>query len=338
METIKFNKIVIKRHLLNWILVMIIRNIITPFGDAWEYRTIQTFITLFMLASGYYFFCIIISPIIESGKWKKYLILIIIYFVIWIYLMLLSQRIIGITFESSLIPVDLSKSELAYDFVYVCLMAMLSHGFYKKQISIQRLNEQSEKEQIGLMQETLFFKNQFNSHISLNFLSYCYANAINKDKKTGKAIETYSEMMKYTLHTEASEKVSLNKEVAYIEQFIELQKQIGNDVEVKFNKMNDLAQIKILPRILVNYVENAFKYGITDDPEKPVVINLNKLEKHLVFSISNFKKDILVKHKSTGTGHSNSKMQLDLYYPNKYKVEIIDSKYEYTCHLKIKIN
>ncbi len=337
METIKFNKEIIKRHLLNWFLVMVIRNLITPLGDDWDSRIILTFIETGSFAISYYFFCMLISPLLSIGNWKKYAGLILIYLITSIFLIMLSQRFFGLIVEGKLYFHITSAPELVYDFAYSCTLALLSHSFYQKQISIQRLNAQSEKEQIGLMQETLFFKNQFNSHISLNFLSYCYANAINKDEETSKAIENYSEMMKYTLHTEASEQVPLDKEIAYIEQFVQLQKQIGNDAEVKINKDEDLNQIFILPRILINYVENAFKYGITDDPEKPVTINLNRKEKFLYFSITNFKKKNIVNHKSTGTGQSNSKMQLDLYYPNKYKIEVLDSAYEYTCRLQIKI-
>ncbi len=337
MKKIEFNSKVIVLHIINWLLVIVMRNIIIPLEDEWLYLIIRPIIDLSIYSSGYYFFCIIISPFIETRNWKRYLPLIIAYLVIWIYLILLSDRIINMFYYNDFSFYETNAGELSWASVYAILIAMMSHSFYQKQISIQKLNAQSEKEQIGLIQETLFFKNQFNSHISLNFLSYCYSHALQKDQSTSNAIETYSEMMKYTLQTEAKEEVPLKKEIAYIEQFILLQKQLGKEIHVKFLKNDNVTSISILPRILINYVENAFKYGISDEADKPISIKLETMNKYLYFSISNYKKESSESLPSTKKGQYNSKQQLELFYPNKYHLEVTDTKMTYTASLKIKI-
>jgi two-component system, LytTR family, sensor kinase len=338
METIKFNKKIINLHIFNWLMVMIIRNIIiTPFEEAWNDRISQGCVELLVFATAYYFFCIIISPLIARKQWKKYLWLLIIYIILWDHAFFLSQRILGMIYFNNYTYLVPNLSESVWTSLYICAIAFLAHGFYQKQISIQRLIAQSEREQIGLMQELLFFKNQFNDHISFNFLNYCYRQVIKKDLNASKAIETYSEMLRYTLSAKPDEIVPLQSEILYIEQFISLQKQIGKEVAVNFLIKGDYTFVYILPRVLVNFIENAFKYGISDELEKPININLEINERDLFFKISNYKKKIKEAIKSTGTGQQNSVQQLNLYYQNNYILDVTEDKNMYHCSLKIKL-
>jgi sensor histidine kinase YesM len=275
----------------------------------------------------------VISPFIHYRNIKWYLPLTIVYLCVWAFLFFLLEYGPGMYYYEKIVYPK--YGEIGYYFSYMALLGFLAHGFYQKQISIQVLNEESKKSQIGLMQELLFFKNQFNDHISFNFLNLCYSQTMEKDPSTANSIATYSEMLKYTLAAKPSQAVPLQDEVMYIEQFISLHDQIGKEIHIDFKKSYEIQDFYILPRVLINFIDNAFKYGITDDEEKPIRMSLKNKDKSLHFNISNYKKESNEKTHSTKMGQSNAKKQLDLYYRNKYQLNIIEDENKYTCDLLI---
>jgi two-component system, LytTR family, sensor kinase len=336
MERIKFNRSIILRHFLNWSVIIILRHVIIDLENDLLFQAFRSALRFALYISSYYIFCIYISPMIVSNKIKQYVPIVLIYFSVSILLIYYIEYAPALIKKKQYFIWDGIDTIVYYAILFIYISA-LSHGFYKKQIAIQRLNKQSENEQIRLKQETLFFKNQFNSNISLNFLTLCYAEALKNDREMSYAIEVYSEMMKYTLLSEATKQVQLRKEILYIEQFIELQKLIGKEVSVTFQKLGELSGVSVLPRIFINYVENAFKYGIINDPSKPIQISLELKNDFLLFSISNFKRKFIKVVNSTSTGLRNSKQQLELFYEDRYKLDIIENEDIYSCHLKIKV-
>jgi two-component system, LytTR family, sensor kinase len=333
MKRIKFNKSIRLRHFLNWSLIFIIRHLIIPIEDDLVFRFFRSLAEFTVYTTGYYFFCTVISPFIHYRITKWYLTLIIVYLCVWAFLFFLLEYGPGMYYYEKIVYPK--YGEIGYYFSYMALLGFLAHGFYQKQISIQILNEESKKSQIGLMQELLFFKNQFNDHISFNFLNLCYSQTMEKDPPTANSIATYSEMLKYTLAAKPAHAVPLHDEVVYIDQFISLHEQIGKEIYVDFKKTDDIQDFYILPRVLINFIDNAFKYGIIDDKEKPIKISIMRIDKVLQFSISNHKKGINETAYSTRMGQSNAKKQLDLYYKNKYQLNIIEDENKYTCNLKI---
>ncbi len=333
MRKIKFNNSIRLSHFFNWGLIFIIRHLIIPIEDDLVFRFFRSLAEFTVYTAGYYFFCMIISPFIHYRNIKWYLPLTIVYLCVWAFLFFLLEYGPGMYYyEKFVYP---KYGEIGYYFSYMALLGFLAHGFYQKQISIQILNEESKKSQIGLMQELLFFKNQFNDHISFNFLNLCYSQTMEKDPPTANSIATYSEMLKYTLAAKPSQAVPLQDEVMYIEQFISLHDQIGKEIHIDFKKSYTIQDFYILPRVLINFIDNAFKYGITDDEEKPIRMTLTNKDKSLHFNITNHKKERIGKSSSTKTGQSNSKKQLDLYYLNSYQLIIIEDEDMYTCDLMI---
>jgi two-component system, LytTR family, sensor kinase len=332
-KKIKFNNSIRLRHFLNWSLIIILRHLIVPIEDDLIFRLFRSLVEFTIYAAGYYFFCIFISPFIQKSRFKYYIPLIIVYLCVWSFLFFLVEYGPGMYYTEKFIYPKFG--EIGYYFSYIALLGLLAHGFYQKQVSIQSLNEESNKSQIGLMQELLFFKNQFNDHISFNFLNLCYSQTMENDPSTANSIATYSQMLKYTLNAKPSQAVPLHDEVVYIDQFISLHEQIGKEIYIDFKKTYDIQDFYILPRILINFIDNAFKYGITDDEAKPIKISLIRHDKTLNFNITNHKKGIIEKMHSTRTGQINARKQLDLYYENKYQLSIIEDENMYTCDLMI---
>lgn len=195
---------------------------------------------------------------------------------------------------------------------------------------IQR-NLESEKKDMELQ----FLKSQLNPHFLFNSLNNIYSLAYQKSDKTADAILKLSEIMRYMIYESNDSWADLSKEVAYVKSFVELQKlrfKDGASVVITINGEIDGQQI--VPLILISFVENAFKHGVANDPEDPIKINLIANQKILHFSVSN-KKNKTNKDAMGGVGLNNVERRLQLLYPDRYKLNIVNSATHYTTELML---
>lgn len=195
---------------------------------------------------------------------------------------------------------------------------------------IQR-NLESEKKDMELQ----FLKSQLNPHFLFNSLNNIYSLAYQKSDKTADAILKLSEIMRYMIYESNDSWVALSKEVEYVKSFVELQKlrfKDGASVVITLNGEIDGQQI--VPLILISFVENAFKHGVANDPEDPIKINIIANQKILHFSVTN-KKSKTNKDAMGGVGLNNVERRLQLLYPNRYKLNIVNSATHYTTELML---
>jgi LytS/YehU family sensor histidine kinase len=195
---------------------------------------------------------------------------------------------------------------------------------------IQR-NLESEKKDMELQ----FLKSQLNPHFLFNSLNNIYSLAYQKSDKTADAILKLSEIMRYMIYESNDSWADLSKEVDYVKSFVELQKlrfKDGAAVVITINGEIDGQQI--VPLILISFVENAFKHGVANDPEDPIKINIIANQKILHFSVSN-KKNKTNKDAMGGVGLNNVERRLQLLYPDRYKLNIVNSATHYTTELML---
>lgn len=195
---------------------------------------------------------------------------------------------------------------------------------------VQR-NLESEKKDMELQ----FLKSQLNPHFLFNSLNNIYSLAYQKSDKTADAILKLSEIMRYMIYESNDSWVSLDKEIQYVESYVELQKlrfKDGAAVEITINGVIDGQ--KIVPLILISFVENAFKHGVANDHGDPIKINIIANQKILHFSVSN-KKSAANKDAIGGVGLNNVERRLQLLYPDRYKLNIVNSSTHYTTELML---
>lgn len=197
---------------------------------------------------------------------------------------------------------------------------------------VQRDLERERKEM-----ELQFLKSQLNPHFLFNSLNNIYSLAYQKSDKTADAILKLSEIMRYMIYESNDSWVSLSKEIEYVQSFIELQKlRFKDGAAVEFTMNGEIDNQQIVPLILISFVENAFKHGIANDPENPIKINIIANQKILHFSITN-KKNKYNKDEMGGVGLNNVERRLQLLYPERYKLNIVNSATHYTSELMLDI-
>lgn len=185
--------------------------------------------------------------------------------------------------------------------------------------------------------ELQFLKSQLNPHFLFNSLNNIYSLAYQKSEKTPDAILKLSEIMRYMIYESNDSWVSLSKEIAYVQSYIELQKlrfKDGAAVELTLN--GEIDDQQVIPLILISFVENAFKHGVANDPGDPIRINIIANQKILHFSVTN-KKNKHNKDLMGGVGLNNVERRLQLLYPDRYKLNIVNSATHYTTELMLDI-
>jgi two-component system, LytTR family, sensor kinase len=198
----------------------------------------------------------------------------------------------------------------------------------------------NEKEKNALITEKLsaeqaFLKNQLNPHFLFNTLNNIYSLTLTQNPKAPEAVLKLSELMRYMLYESNEEKVSLQTEVKYLHNYIELQKiRYSGDSLVDFQAIGDFHSQKIAPLLLIAFVENAFKHGEINKRDSPLKISLLLNQNNLNFVIENYKKE-QNKDSTGGIGLENVNRRLNLIYPNQHSLTIEENDKTYTCELNL---
>jgi two-component system LytT family sensor kinase len=199
-----------------------------------------------------------------------------------------------------------------------------------------------EKEQLVLKETVLnaevnFLKSQVNPHFVFNTLNNIYSLVYHKSEKALPAIMRLSELMRYMTTETAVDRIYLDKEIKYIDNFLELESlRVNGEAHVEFKVTGETSAVMITPLLLIPFVENGFKHGIVTDANSPFIIELtvkdNLLHLHTSNKINQSQKD-----SSSGIGLQNVKRRLQLIYPGKYELKNGKEGDHYICNLSINL-
>jgi hypothetical protein len=210
---------------------------------------------------------------------------------------------------------------------------LLALKYYRDQKEIVELKEQKKTTELNLL------KNQLNPHFLFNTLNNLYALALKKSDKTPEVIAKLSEILDYILYQCKDNYVSINKEIELLENYIALEKvRYGNRVEVLFEKDIEI-NVDIAPLILLTFVENAFKHGVSQELHKGFIeLFITTTQEEIVFKLKNSKPKTVTENignNEKSIGMQNTEKQLELLYPNAYQLKINNTPLEYTLEFKL---
>lgn len=186
-----------------------------------------------------------------------------------------------------------------------------------------------------LRTELSFLHAQVNPHFLFNSLNTIYSLSLKKADAAPEAVLKLSELLRYVIDESKNEKVPLEQEINYIHNYIELQKlRSTSSLVVNYYQQGDVSSASIAPLLLLPFIENAFKYGISNSEPSPIDITVRTTANQLGFTVVNKKLNMGIKP-STGIGIHNVQRRLNLLYPGKHELEIKDTPEEYIVKLKI---
>jgi len=192
----------------------------------------------------------------------------------------------------------------------------------------------------SLQSELKFLKSQINPHFLFNSLNNIYALSAIDTAKTQQSISYLSDMLRYVLYECDKPLVSINKEITYIENYINLfslksSKTYPITLDLKIENPN----VSIAPMLLIPFVENAFKHSNIDKItgtfiKISIVSNTNEIS----FKIENTKPEHPInKDEVGGIGIINVKKRLSILYPETHTLLISETAEVYKVELQLNV-
>ena len=179
-------------------------------------------------------------------------------------------------------------------------------------------------------------KSQVNPHFLFNTLNNLYSLSLTGSDKTPESIMRLSNIMRYVTDEVYNDYVPLENEIQCISDFIELQKlRLSSKTTVEFYAATADSNLSVAPLILLPFVENIFKHGISNNENSIVTIKIAVKEKELLFYSRNNIFNTTKNEHRQGTGIANVKKRLQNLYPGKHFLKIEDDGKVFEVHLII---
>ncbi|MEJ7740001.1 MAG: histidine kinase [Chitinophagaceae bacterium] len=189
--------------------------------------------------------------------------------------------------------------------------------------------------------ELQYLKSQINPHFVFNTLNTLYFQINKTNHEARETLLEFSGLLRYQLYECNAEKIAIEKEMAYLKDYIHLQqKRKDENYIVNFNCSQALQHFQIVPLLLSPFVENAFKH-ISHFADKPntICINAGKRENTFNFSVINTTENGQQSNEPQvgGIGLKNVQRRLDLLYNGKHTLEILKEENAFKVNLIIMI-
>jgi len=203
-----------------------------------------------------------------------------------------------------------------------------------------KMNERLKRtERERAIAELSYLKAQINPHFLFNSLNSIYALALEKSDLAAAAVIKLSGIMRYIINEADKDEVILQKEIDYLQDYIDLQKfRLENTVQLTFTTEGIFDKHYIAPLLLIPFIENTFKYGV--NPEEISVIHIGIANDNGHFQLKTFNKKVTTQKYDTVTpklGLSNTRKRLESLYPANYSLEIDEDDATYTVKLNINL-
>ncbi|MBI1305776.1 MAG: histidine kinase [Bacteroidetes bacterium] len=219
----------------------------------------------------------------------------------------------------------------------ITLSLKLVKQWYERERVTQNL------ERINMETELKYLKSQINPHFLFNSLNSLYALTLTKSDKAPELVLKLSDILRYVLYDGGERWVSLEKEISYLRNYLDLEQiRNGERLKISFDINGNVGGKQVAPMLFLTFLENSFKHGIQQKTSSGYVnVKMDVDEQNLHFQIQNSKPpktSIAPKNEPGGIGLTNIRKRLDLLYPNKHILKIEDNEQEYSVDLRLQLD
>lgn len=291
---------------------------------------------LFWIALFYFNSNVLIPAFFNKKKYSQYLIIVLgSFFLLWIAdglfftLFFKTAQYRALNFIAFNLPV----------FIFI-ILAGTAYRIIK-----DRITEESEKQlqqTENLKTELLFLRSQISPHFMFNILNNMVALARKKSDILEPSLIKLSSLLRYMLYETDENKVLLEKEIEYLQSYIDLQQlRFGKMIRINCNLPHVATPYTIEPMLLIPFVENAFKHGVGMIKDAQIDIDLRTENDQLFFSVKNkynTESENEPKDKTSGIGLNNVKRRLNLLYNQQHELFIKEDEGWFTVSLQLKLH
>jgi len=271
------------------------------------------------------------------GRIDKYIGVIIAFVIAFILLAILTQPIHSDEFTYNSMPLLSIIVEITSSFLSTCLVfiatstIVLLVEWMKEQKRVGELKLATKQAELNLL------KQQINPHFLFNMLNN--ANVLLKcaPKEASQALLKLEELLNYQLNDSTKEFVSLDSDINFLNDFLNLEKIRRDCFDYSITKKGETVGIQLPPLLFIPFVENAVKHNPDIENESYIHIEFEIKDTELRFRCENSKPVIpLAKGRVGGLGLQNIHRRLELLYSNRHTLSITDEDKQFTVLLIIK--
>lgn len=207
----------------------------------------------------------------------------------------------------------------------------------RRQIAGKEIEKNLVKEKLET--ELKFLRSQTNPHFLFNTLNNIYGLARKKSDQTAEVVMKLSGILRFMLYEAGKDFITVAEEISIIEDYLELEKIRYNErLSIELKTLVDKPTQPVSPLLLLPFIENAFKHGVSNTRFNSFVkIELALDDGILHFSVENTKGDAIAGKEVGQIGLSNARRQLELMY-KEYELEVQDLETTFKVRLIINLN
>ncbi len=238
---------------------------------------------------------------------------------------------------------NLSKPPFAqfhlFQFILVSILITgFSIGLRISEKYSKQEKQQKELEKVRLSTELAFLKNQVSPHFFFNTLNNIYSLIGINSNDAQKAVLKLSKLMRYLLYESEQGKVSLEQEIEFMNNYIDLMKlRLSNKVDLQVNFPEHPDGINIPPLLFIPFIENAFKHGISYKEKSFIHISLAVCPEQILFECSNSAVNTQnnTENQFSGIGLENISKRLSLLFPLQHEMNFAQTENVFNVKLRI---
>lgn len=222
-----------------------------------------------------------------------------------------------------------------YPVIFLAIVLKWFKYWYKEQKSNQLLVEEKLKAELN------FLKAQVHPHFLFNTLNNLYALTLKQSKDAPEVVLKLSDLLNYMLYECNADEIMIDKEIKLLKDYIALEKiRYGERLNISFNVLGRAESTRLAPLMLLPFVENSFKHGVSEEMDEAwVSIDLELKPESLTLKVENSKskngdREDQFNYKK-GIGLKNVQRRLELLYPEKHQLTMHDTEDTFLVILKI---
>lgn len=213
----------------------------------------------------------------------------------------------------------------------------ISRSARREQLHSNVTSQEQKESELSLL------RSQISPHFLFNTLNNLYGLSITHHEKIPGLLLKLSDLLRYSVYETGQQWVLLDDELAYIKNYIALEKIRMDDrllLNIQFSDRN--GTVKIAQLLLIMFVENAFKHSRnTIEKEIRIDLALSVVDDFIVFTIGNSfgshaNADNRLKE-AAGFGINNTIKRLDLLYGREYSLQQHTRNNYYHVELRLKV-
>ncbi len=344
MNTLLFLKNRTLKHIIFWVLYLLMWVILDILYGIPYKEAVYNYLGCILEIPFYYVHMYYLWPKFIANK--KYFL----YFITFIPLLLLNSFLVHlfnyhIVFQLLLEVTDLPENFFSFPRVLGLARGILLwfgpptaikilRDYYDHKVNLEKI----EKEQ--KISELNFLKSQMNPHFLFNTLNNLYSLSMKGAKKTPEAILQLSNLLSYMLYEGTKDKVTLEKEIHHLNDYIELEKlRFGNRLNLQLEMFGDFGKIMVSPMIIIPLAENAFKHCSLNERGKiDIKMKIEAIGGELHINTINPVVNTEKKNDNNGIGIKNLNKRLQIIYPQKHIFNIREYDQKFHVNLTIAID